>query len=126
MMKQALKGVKILEYCETISGAYCAKLMADLGAEVIKIEKPKVGDSARSKPPFKDNDPNPEKSGLFAYINTSKLGITLDPSTNKGKEIFEQLVLNTDVLLDDHATGEMETLNLGYEDLKKLNSGLIM
>ena len=126
MSKQALKGVKILEYCETISGAYCAKLMADLGAEVIKIEKPGTGDPARKKPPFKDNDPHLEKSGVFAYINTSKFGITLDPTTEKGKEIFKKLVCHADVLLDDHAVGELEKMQLGYADLKKINPGLIM
>ena len=126
MTQQALKGVKILEYCETISGSYCSKLMADLGAEVIKIEKPGIGDAARKKPPFKDHDPHPEKSGLFAYINTSKYGITLDPSKADGKEIFLKLVQDTDVLLDDHAAGEMENMGLGYADLKKINAGLIM
>ena len=126
MKKQALKGVRILEYCETVSGAYCAKLFADLGAEVIKIEKPGIGDGARRKPPFKDNDPDPEKSGLFLYINTNKLGITLDPATQKGKAIFQRLAGACDVLLDDHAAGMMEQMGLGYADLKTINPGLIM
>ena len=59
MTGKALKGVRILEYCETVSGAYCAKLMADLGAEVIKIENPRTGDGSRRKPPFKDDDSTP-------------------------------------------------------------------
>jgi CoA:oxalate CoA-transferase len=122
----ALKGVKILEYCTTISGAYCAKLMADLGAEVIKIEAPGTGDGARRKPPFQNDQPDPEKSGLFIYINTNKLGITLDPEKSEGKEIFKQLVQRADILIEDHQPGEMEKIGLGYDELKKIHPGLIM
>jgi CoA:oxalate CoA-transferase len=126
MTPTALKGVKILEFCTTISGAYCTKLMADLGAEVIKIEAPGTGDGARRKPPFVNDEPHPEKSGLFAYINTSKFGITLDPSTPDGKDIFEKLIQNVDILLEDHQPGEMEKMGLGYDTLKQINPGLIM
>jgi CoA:oxalate CoA-transferase len=121
-----LKGVKILEFCTTISGAYCTKLMADLGAEVIKIEAPGIGDAARRKPPFPDDKPDPEKSGLFIYINTSKYGITLDPSKPEGKKIFHDLVKDVDILIEDHQPGEMEKMGLGYDDLKKINPKLIM
>ena len=85
MTPSALKGVRIVEFCTTVSGAYCGKLMADLGAAVIKIEPPGNGDGARRKPPFLSDDPDPEKSGLFAYINTSKFGISLDPSSPKAR-----------------------------------------
>ena len=88
----ALKGAKIIEFCTTISGAYCGKLMADLNAEVIKIEPPVIGDEARRKLPFPNVEPDPEKSRLFMYINTSKLGVTLDPSKPQGREIFKRLV----------------------------------
>ncbi len=126
MMPGALKGVKILEYCTTISGAYCNKLMADLGAEVIKIEPPGTGDGARRKPPFLNDEPDPEKSGLFMYINTSKFGVTLDPSKPGGKEIFEKLVRDTDILIEDHQPGEMQRMGLDYEALKRINPALIM
>jgi crotonobetainyl-CoA:carnitine CoA-transferase CaiB-like acyl-CoA transferase len=126
MAPSALKGVKIIEFCTTVSGAYCGKLMADLGAEVIKIEPPVTGDEARRKPPFLNDDPDPEKSGLFLYLNTNKLGVTLAPSKPRGKEIFERLVRQTDILIEDHAPGEMEKMGLGYDALKKDNPGLIM
>jgi len=126
MGEKALKGVKILEYCKTVSGAYCTKLMADLGAEVIKIEDPTKGDSARRKPPFLNDDPDPEKSGLFMYINTNKYGITLDPTRPGGNKIFKDLVKDVDILIEDLAPGEMEKIGLGYENLKKINPGLIM
>ena len=126
MTPSALKGVKIVEFCTTVSGAYCGKLMADLGAEVIKIEPPVIGDEARRKPPFLNDDPDPEKSGLFMYININKFGITLDPSKPHGKEIFERLVNQADILIEDHPPGEMERMGIGYDTLKKNNPGLIM
>ena len=126
MTPSALKGVRILEFCTTISGAYCTKLMADLGAEVIKIEAPGLGDAARRKPPFANDEPDPEKSGLFIYINTSKYGITLDPGKPEGRKLFLDLVRDVDILVEDHQPGEMEKMGLGYEDLKKINPGLIM
>jgi crotonobetainyl-CoA:carnitine CoA-transferase CaiB-like acyl-CoA transferase len=126
MTPGALNGVKILEYCTTVSGAYCAKLMADLGAEVIKIEAPGTGDGARRKPPFLKDEAHPEKSGLFLYINTSKLGITLDPAKARGKEIFESLAGGADILIEDHAPGDLEKMGLGYSALKKINPALIM
>ena len=126
MAGKALDGVKILEYCKTVSGAYCTKLMADLGAEVIKIEDPTVGDPARRKPPFPKDIPDPEKSGLFLYLNTNKLGITLAPSTSPGKNIFRELVKDVDILVEDNPVGRMKEMDLEYEALKMLNPGIIM
>jgi len=79
--ERALDGVTVLEYCSMVSGPYCTKIMADLGAEVIKIESPVDGDTARRMPPFPGDKSHPEKSGLFFYLNTNKQGITLDPET---------------------------------------------
>ncbi|MDD5038601.1 MAG: CoA transferase, partial [Dehalococcoidales bacterium] len=84
MSKEALSGLKVLEYGEFISGPYCGKLLADLGAEVIKVEKPGSGDKARNWGPFPQDTPHPEKSGLFLYVNTNKLGVTLDVKTAAG------------------------------------------
>jgi CoA:oxalate CoA-transferase len=126
MPAKALSNVKILEYCRTLSGAYCAKMMADLGAEVIKVEPPGTGDGARREPPFLHDIPDPEKSGLFLYLNTNKFGITLNPAKPEGKKLFEKIVKETDVLIEDQKLGEMEEMGLGYDALKKLNPGLIM
>jgi len=126
MALKALEGVRVLEYCTTISGPYCSKLMADLGAEVIHLEPPKTGDDARRSPPFPQDVPHPEKSGLFLFLNTNKLGITLDPQLPRGKEIFERLVRNVDVLVEDRSPKQMEQMGLGYDDLRKLNPGLIV
>jgi crotonobetainyl-CoA:carnitine CoA-transferase CaiB-like acyl-CoA transferase len=126
MAEKALKGMRILEYCDMISGPYCTKVMADLGAEVIKIESPGIGDGARQRPPFAGDTPHPDKSGLFLYLNSNKLGITLNPLKPGGKKIFEKLIKETDVLIVDRRPGEMERAGLWYDDLKALNPGLIM
>ena len=121
-----LEGVRVVEYCSLVSGPYCAKVMADLGALVLKVEPPRVGDRARYMGPFAGDDTHPEKSGFFLYLNTNKRGLTLEPSRPGGKDIFEKLVRNADVLIEDRPAGYMEGLGLGYEDLKKINPGLIM
>lgn len=126
MNSKALGGVRVLELCARVSGPYCTKLMADMGAEVIKIEQPGQGDEARRMPPFPGDVPHPEKSGLFLYLNSNKLGITLDPQKEAGKRIFLDLVRNTDVLVEDRPVGEMENLGLGYEALRQINPGLVM
>jgi crotonobetainyl-CoA:carnitine CoA-transferase CaiB-like acyl-CoA transferase len=126
MALKALQGAKVLEYCTAISGPYCTKLMADLGAEVIHLEPPRTGDDARRSPPFPQDVPHPEKSGLFLFLNTNKLGITLDPQLPRGKEIFQQLVRDVDVLVEDRSPEQMERMGLGYEDLRRINPGLIV
>jgi CoA:oxalate CoA-transferase len=121
----ALDGLKVLEFSEFISGPYCGKLLADLGAEVIKIEKP-GGDKARRWGPFPGGIPHPEKSGLFLFLNTNKKGITLNVESGEGREIFRRLVAGADVLIESQSRREMVRLGLDYPDLKKLNTSLIM
>ena len=120
-----LDGVKVLEYCSFIAGPHCAKMLADLGADVIKIEKPE-GDCARRQGPYLHDDVNPETSGIFLYENTNKKGITLNLDTVTGREIFKKLVKDTDILIEDTKAGTMESLGLGYDVLKGINPGLIM
>ena len=75
MADRALEGVKVIEYSSFVAGPYCAKMMADLGAEVIKIEPPFTGDEARHRGPFLNDTPHPDLSGLFLYLNTNKMGV---------------------------------------------------
>ena len=126
MNQAALAGVKVMEYCQMVCGPYCAKLLADLGAEVIKVEKPVTGDQARSRGPFLHDIPHPERSGLFLYLNTNKYGVTLDPASSAGKVIFLELVKCADVLIEDTTPGTMEHLGLGYDSLKEVNPSLLM
>ncbi len=126
MSEKALEGTKVLEYASFISGPYCSKLLADLGAEVIKIERTGVGDEARRRGPFLGDIPHPERSGLFLYLNTNKKGITLDPETQTGRKIFLELVRWADILIEDKPPKEMEELGFTYDKLKEINPQLIM
>ena len=85
MAKRPFNGLKIIEYGEGISAAYCTRLFAGLGAEVIKIEEAGIGDKTRRHGPFPKNTPHSEKSGLFLYLNTDKMDITLNPERNRAK-----------------------------------------
>lgn len=126
MADTALDGVKVLEYASLVSGPYAGKILADYGAEVIKIEKPEVGDEARRRGPFPGDDPHPDKSGLFLYLNANKMGITLEPKNPLGKKIFERLVKWADILIEDKPPREMRQHGLSWDSLKKVNPKLIM
>ncbi|MBN1613846.1 MAG: CoA transferase [Deltaproteobacteria bacterium] len=121
----ALGDLKILEFADFISGPFCAKVMADLGAEVIKVEPPE-GDRARRSGPFPGDIPHPEKSALFLYLNTNKLGVTLNPESTTGKKIFHQLVRDADILIENHFPSTMEALGLDYGSLSQINPRLVM
>jgi len=126
MEQSALGGMKVVEFCSRIGGAYCTKLMADMGAEVIKVEPPAKGDDARRRGPFQGDIPHPEKSGHFLFLNSNKLGITLNPSKPAGSEIFISLIKDADILVEDTPPGMLEKMGLGYETLHEINPGLIM
>lgn len=125
MAEGPLSGVKIIEYCSFVAGPYCTKLFADLGAEVIKVEKLE-GDEARKMGPFLGDNPNSELSGLFLYHNTNKLGITLNLHSPAGQDIFKKLVAKADILVEDGRPGDLEKLGLNYESIKQVNASLIM
>src|ERR1700704_4729877 len=95
---RALNDLLVIEYAEMVSGPMCGKMFADMGAEVIKIERPGRGDEARSHPPYPGDVPHPEKSGFFLYLNTSKKSLTLDPATARGAEVFKRLIADAAVL----------------------------
>ena len=120
----ALEEMKVVEFAQTISGAYCGKLLGDLGADVIKIEPPE-GDPARHFGPFPENTPDSEKSALFLYLNTSKRGMVLDMKTPSAVEQFRKLVQWADVLIDDHFSPVLKDAGFGPENLTAINPGLI-
>lgn len=126
MTQQALSGLKVLEFSDFISGPYCGKLLSNMGAQVIKVERPGLGDKARSWGPFPQNLPHPEKSGLFLFLNTNKSGITLNLEMALGRKIFKQLISWADILIEDHSVKEMKQLGLNYAAVKKINPSLIM
>lgn len=106
-------------------GVYCAKLLGDLGAEVIKVEPPR-GDKTRFRGPFFKNEVHPEKSLFFLYFNTSKGSITLNLENSVGQEIFKRLLINTDVVVESFPVGYLAKLGLDYPKLKKVNPKLVM
>ena len=100
MNKKALAGLKIVEYGHFISAPYCTKLMADLGAEVIKIEDPVAGvDEARRHGPFPGDVPHPEKSGLYLWLNANKKGLILNLRSTPGQQVLEKLLAEADILV---------------------------
>jgi benzylsuccinate CoA-transferase BbsF subunit len=124
--QKALGGIKVLEWSHLVAGPYCAKLLAELGAKVIKVEKPEVGDEARHRGPFLHNVPHPEKSLLFLYLNTNKLGITLDMESSVGREKFVELIKWADIVIEDNSPQTLDRLKLTYKRLGKINPKLIM
>lgn len=125
-MAGALSDLKIIEVGEMVSAPYCSKLFADLGADVIKVERPTVGDRARTRGPFPKDDPHPEKSGLFLYLNTNKRGITLDLAQAEGMELLERLAADADVLIHNVMPSDMDRVGLTYDRMKSANPNLIM
>jgi CoA:oxalate CoA-transferase len=126
MPDKALSHLKVLELCNLVCGPYCTKLLADLGAEVIKIEQPGVGDKARQRGPFLNDTPHPERSGLFLYLNTNKSSITLDIRTSKGRDILRQLIKQADIFVEDNPPEIKKELGLTYQEVKKINPRLVM
>ena len=126
MAKQALSELKVVEYGSFVSAPYCTKLMADLGAEVVKVEEPGKGDEARDYGPFPDDVPHHERSGLFLYLNTNKLGITLNVRTATGKAILGELLKRADVFVENNPPKLMNEVGLDYVKLKELNPRLIV
>ena len=106
-------------------GFICGKLLGDLGADVIKIEKP-GGDPNRNLGPFYHDIPDPDKSLYWFAFNTSKRGITLDIETSDGQEIFKKLVKSSDGVVESFKPGFMDRIGLGYEDLCKVKSDIIV
>ncbi len=126
MTRQALSGIKVLEFSEFVCGPYCAKLLSNMGAEVIKVEKPGLGDFARSWGPFPQDLPHPEKSGLFLSLNTNKYGITLNTETALGLKIFKDLLKWADAIIENHSRKEMSKLGLSYNKIHQINPSLVV
>ena len=126
MADQALAGLKVLDFTHCIAGPFCTKLLADYGADVIKVEMPGRGDTARRMGPFPDDNPDPEKSGLFLYLNTNKKGVTLNLKTKSAIDLFTKLVSRSDVLVENFRPGVLSRLGLDYRALKKINPKLVV
>jgi crotonobetainyl-CoA:carnitine CoA-transferase CaiB-like acyl-CoA transferase len=120
-MSRPLEGIRVLDLTHVLAGPFCTQILGDLGAEVIKIERPGVGDPTRRMPPHTMKD----QSLYFMSLNRNKKSLTLDLKAPEGKEIFYGLTRKADVVMNNFTPGTMEKLGLGYEDLKKINPKIV-
>ena len=121
-----LDGLKVLDLTHYVAGPYATRLMATQGAEVIKVERPGVGDPSRRIGPFPDDAPHPEKSALFLYLNTGKKSVTLNLKSGASKPIMRRLLEWADVLVENFCPGVMERLGLEYDKVAVVNPSLVM
>lgn len=120
-----LDGLTIVERAEGVSGPYCGKLLADLGAEVVKIEPPGRGDRARRMAPFAHDEPGPDSGLLFNVLNTNKLGVTLDLTTPLGAELLARLLATADVFLFGGERTAIDAEGVRYETLARIAPRLV-
>jgi crotonobetainyl-CoA:carnitine CoA-transferase CaiB-like acyl-CoA transferase len=104
---------------------FCTKLLADFGADVIKVEPPE-GDAGRSRGPFPEDNPHPERSMYFLFYNTNKRSITLNLDSELGRSIFKRLAAKADVIVESFPVGYLKGLGLDYDSLRETNPGLVM
>jgi len=120
----ALDDIRVLDLTRDLGG-YCTKLLADLGADVIKIEPPS-GDPARNVPPFYHDEAGLERSLYFFNLNINKRSVTLDLETPAGRAAFEKLVPTADIIVESFPPGYLDSLGLGYDGLAKLRGDIIL
>lgn len=117
----ALAGVKVLDLTQIMAGPYCAMTLGDMGADVVKVEKPNGGDDARRMgPPFINGE-----SAAFLGINRNKRGIVVDMRTDDGREIVQNLARRSDILLQNFRPGSLERMGLGYEQVREINPAIV-
>lgn len=121
-MESLLTGIRVLDLSRVLAGAYCSMILGDLGADIIKVEQPGIGDETRHwGPPFAA----PGESAYFLSVNRNKRSITIDLRKPAGIEIIQSLASQSDVLVENFSPGKMDALGIGYEDIRKLNPGII-
>lgn len=115
-----LDNLKVLDLTRVLAGPYCTMILGDMGAEIIKVERPKTGDDSRAFGPFINDE-----SAYFMSINRNKKSITINLKEEKGKKILKELVKASDIIVENFKPGTMEKLGLGYDVLKEINPGII-
>lgn len=121
-----LAGLRVLDLSWQIAGPYCTKLLADYGADVIKIERPGSGDLARQTPPFFQDKPDPEGSLLFLYLNSNKRSVVIDLKRDEGRALFLDLARDADVVVESFRPGVLDRLGASYDVLSAHNPRLIL
>ena len=126
MTYSLLPGLRVLEIGSMISAPYCGKLLADAGANVVKVEPPGTGEDSRRYGPWPHDVPHPERSGLYLYLNANKAGITANLETPTGRGILRQLAAKSDVVVHNVPPADMERLGLDYDLLAAEHPELVM
>ena len=121
----ALSGLKVVELTDQVAGSFCARLLGDAGADVVKVE-PSEGDRYRRNGPFPGGVPDPDWSGLFLYLNSNKRGVSLDIGSTGDRAAFLDLAAAADFLVLGHNSSEIERLGLRREQVAYRNPGLIV
>jgi len=124
-MSQPLAGIRVLELANDVAGPFAAKLLADFGADVVKIEPP-GGDPARRHGPFPNDEPDPEQSALFLYLNANKRATVADIETAEGRALIADLAAGSDVIIESYAPGTLDEAGLGYEQLSQTNPAIVL
>ena len=119
-MEKALSNITVLDLTRVLAGPYCTMMLADYGANVIKIEMPGKGDDTRAMGPKKN-----DYSMYYAYVNRGKKGITLNLKSEEGKKLFLEMVKKADVVVENYRPGVMDKLGVGYDVLKEVNDQII-
>ena len=122
----ALSDLRVLDFSHFVAGPYSTKLLADYGADVLKVERPGCGDGARRIGPFPGDVPHPEKSGTFLLLNTNKRSITLNLKSSEGQKIVKELVRDVDVVVESFRPGQMDSYGLGYGALRAVNPQIVV
>jgi crotonobetainyl-CoA:carnitine CoA-transferase CaiB-like acyl-CoA transferase len=125
MSAPALDGLRVIDLTRLLPGGFCSLLLADFGADVIKIEDTGTGDYVRWAPPFYEGVEHSASSGLFLSLNRGKRSIRVDLKSERGKEVLLRLVQGADVLLESFRPGVLDRLGVGYERLRQDNRGLV-
>lgn len=121
-----LSGLRVLDLTEGVAGPFCTRLLANFGAEVMKVERPRLGDPVRQRGPFFGDRPGPERSILFNYLNTNKRSVTLKLDSEFGQQAVRTAAGQTDVVVENFRPGELAARGIGPEDLRSLNDALVV
>ena len=124
-MDAPLAGIKVLDLSRLLPGGLCSLMLADLGADVVKLEDTGAGDYIRWAPPHHEGMPASSGSAMYQALNRNKKSIRVNLKTDEGKEVLRRLVREFDVLLESFRPGVMDRLGVGYEELRKENEGLV-
>ncbi|MAR31238.1 MAG: hypothetical protein CL884_03305 [Dehalococcoidia bacterium] len=120
-----LRNIRVLDLTHIVAGPFCSMILGDMGAEVIKIERPGTGEQARANQPIMHNDKGESISARFLGVNRNKKSVSLDLRDSRAKKAFEKMIRESDVLIDNWGPGAMDRLGYSYDVLKSINEGLV-